>query len=91
MIIAIKFLTKYRNEVSKNKDSASRRHVKQTKKILDELNEVRVTYLVRDDSYVHARQCKHRRSGHWRKYANGNKIWINSYIAGSDKDKLEAS
>lgn len=66
-----------------NNDSKIRAIKKKLRPVVNELNTIRIKYLVYPDDYSRLKQKEHERSGHWRKYRNGKTIWINTYKAGS--------
>ena len=72
------------------KSTHGRKVKKQLRKVLNELNKIKLTYIIRPDGYVSghvgSKQSEHYRKGHCRHYTSGKKVWIEKYKAGGNNN-----
>jgi len=75
----VRFLTTVRK-----KAKLSKKKKRVVKTVIDELSKILVTYSVRPDGY-RQHKSSHVRSGHWRHYKSGKKVWISKCVIHEDE------
>lgn len=87
VLVIVNFLSGYIKDLESDtrKSSEDYERLKLAKEIIAHLEQVKITYIVKPDDYVQVKS-PHERSGHWRYYASGKKVWVNSCRIHKEKE-----